>query len=144
MSCEIEIGHFPDDLGCIKLEGYVATVFRKTKYLGHKTATTKKPIVDAILIVDREYNEVAFLEWWVTTLKHGTLPFYIEMKFFGITHHMEFNFISNISEVLKDGYRDNPVKLELLNVAHVLERPDYIYELICGTDALCDDQLICT
>ncbi len=144
MSCEIEIGHFPDDLGCIKLEGYIATVFRKAKYLGNETAIVKMPIVDAILIIKEKHNEAAFLEWWETDLKHGTVPFYIEMKFFGVVHHMEFNFISNINEILKDGYRDNPVKLELLNIDHVLERPDYIYELICGTDALCEDKLICT
>ncbi len=144
MSCEVRVPHFPDHLGCIVVEGYIGTVFRKTKYLGGVNELTKMPIVDAKLIIDEAEYEREFLKWWRDDLENGVMPFYVEMKFFGITHHMEFLFISHINEVLTSGYRENPIKLELMNYAHVLERPDYIYELVCDTSILCDDQFICT
>ncbi len=144
MACEVDIGYFPEDLGCLIVEDYVGTIFRKTKYLNNEKAFTKKPIVDAVLLITEKFHEAEFLEWWRDDLKNGTLPFLIEMKFFGMMHLMEFNFISNINEVLQDGHSSNPIKLELLNFQDVLQRPKYLYELICDTSILCDDELICT
>ncbi len=143
MACTVELKDFPTDLGCISISGYVGTIFRKTRYL-NAVKLTKKPRVDATLIIAQDVNEVAFLEWWKTELNYGLNPFLVDMYFFGELHTMEFLFISDISEVLKDSNKDNPIQLELMNIGEVLERPHYSYELICDTTIDCDYYLICT
>ncbi len=144
MVCAIEIADFPTNLGCLIEDGYTGTIFRKTKYLGGKLLLTNLPIVDVTLSIFEKANEEEFLRWWREDLKNGTMPFYITMKFFGAMHALEFRFISNINEVLENGYSNNPIKLELLNIQGALIRHKYLYELICDTSILCDDELICT
>ncbi len=144
MVCAIEIADFPTNLGCLIEDGYIGTIFRKTKYLGGKLLLTNLPIVDVTLSIFEKANEEEFLRWWREDLKNGTMPFYINMKFFGAMHDLEFRFISNINEVLKNGYSNNPIKLELLNIQGALIRHKYNYELICDEMISCDDELICT
>ncbi len=143
MSCVINVGEFPTDLGCLGVSGYIGTIFRKEKYLGGETHLTQMPTVEVDLMIFEKTHEAEFLKWWEEDLQYGSMPFNVEMKFFGAMHMLTFFMVSNLKEVLENGYSNNPIKLELVYEPTMLETIVYSYELECDTTIECDQVLIC-
>ncbi len=144
MNCAVDIRDYPHEIGCLVTEGFVATIFRKTKFLGGYSATIRHPIITGNILLSSKERVKEIKDWWEKTLHFGATPFYIDIVIFGVPHRAEMMMISNLNEVVKDNHSLAPVTLEIMNVEIALVRPNYIYELVCGTEALCEDVLICT
>ncbi len=138
----MNVTDYPSEIGCIITAGFTATVFRKTKYLGAVTEKTKNPIITGNIYVEDKHRQDAIAQWWETTLGFGALPFYIDIKLFGIEHRAEIMLISNLNKIIINSLF--PVTMEIMNVDNALLRPNYNYELYCGFEISCDDLLICT
>ena len=142
MGCVINVGDYPQEIGCLITAGFTATVHRRTKYLGAVTAKTQNPTITGNIHVKDKHRIDTIVQWWETTLNFGALPFYIDIKIFGIEHRAEIMLISGLNKVVIDSLF--PVTMEIMNVDNALVRPNYNYELYCGFEISCDDELICT
>ncbi len=115
MPCTTEREVFPSNAGCIIADGYKAVIPTKKRYLGGRSALAERTTIQATLATVNETEIANFADWWVNDLNYGTIPFWLDIKFFGVMQRLEVMFTDGIDEVIKDGNSYTSIRLQILN-----------------------------